>query len=327
MVSDPIDARCVRDARVSPRTPAPKEQRCVALTAPAVGLPHRLSLLVQAVRVRQWPKQGLLLLAPLYAGAFTLGAALREAGGIAVFCLLSGAIYVVNDLGDRERDRLHPRKRLRPIASGALSVGGAWSLAVGCVSGAALVAGVLGWAFCAVAAAYAANSLLYTRTTKHIALMDVLALAMGFVLRAWAGAEAAHVSIGPWLLACAGSGAVLISLGKRRREIAEVDASAHRPALAGLDPGLFDQLTTLFATLTMVLYALACFDSSPARRGHALLLTLPVVAYGIMRYLLLCRAGSLADEPERMVMEDAPLRWTVAAWAIVTGLVMMAGQR
>ncbi len=299
----------------------------MALTASAMAARHgRLSVLVQAVRVRQWPKQGLLLLAPLYAGAFTLGAVAREAAGIAAFCLLSGAIYVVNDIRDRDRDRLHERKRRRPIASGALSVRGARALAAGCLAGAVALSAPLGWAFCAVAAAYAANSLLYTHAAKHVALLDVLALAMGFVLRAWAGAAGAHVPIGPWLLACAGSGAVLISLGKRRRESAGAGARDHRPALEGLDAGLFDQFTTLFATLTMVLYALACFDSSPARRGHALLLTLPIVAYGVMRYLMLCRAGHLADEPERLVLEDAPLRWTIAVWAAITGAVMLAGR-
>ena len=236
----------------------------------------RLSAVAATVRGRQWPQQALLLLALVYVGAFTPGAAEGGATGVAVFFLLSGAIYFVIGVGDRERDR----KRYRRLVCGALSLPGAWVLGATSSVVVAALRGVLGWAFRAVATLYAANCLLYTHAMKLVALRDVLH-GVGFVLRAWTGAAATHVPIGPWLLACAGSGAVFIGMGERHREIAA--AGAQRRTLRGLETGLSDELATASAALTMVLYTLACLDSSPTRRGHALLLTPPVVTYGVMR--------------------------------------------
>jgi 4-hydroxybenzoate polyprenyltransferase len=290
------------------------------------GPVSRFRIVLNALRIRQWPKQLLLLLAPLYARDLTLPAAIKSFEGILAFCLLSGAVYIVNDLADRDRDRIHETKRHRPIASGTITTGNAWLLAAAAALLGVSIAWILGVAFVEVSAIYVANSLVYSRITKHVALLDVLAISVGFVLRVWAGGVATGVPVGPWLLACTGAGAVMISVGKRRRESIDTHAVRHRPALNGLDFSLLDQLLTVFATLTLVLYALACFDSLPARQGHALLVTLPIVAYGMMRYLWLCREGTLVDEPERLVFEDKPLRWTIIVWSAATVTVMAIGR-
>jgi 4-hydroxybenzoate polyprenyltransferase len=292
----------------------------------APGRPIALNLLV-SLRPGQWTKN-LLVFAGLLFGKrlFETSAVVDALAAFGVFCALSGVVYLVNDIADRETDRQHPLKARRPIASGALSVPVA-AVTAGIIGVAALTAaGTLGWAFEGVAASYLALQLLYSGPLKNILIIDVLTIAIGFVLRAVAGAVAVHVEISHWLLVCTILLALFIALAKRRHEITLLadGAASHRPILREYSPYLLDQMIAVVTASTLVAYAFYTISPETQEKFGTpwLGLTIPFPLYGIFRYLYLVHRREGGGSPADLLLTDRPLMLCVALWAIAVAWII-----
>jgi 4-hydroxybenzoate polyprenyltransferase len=243
-----------------------------------------------------------------------------------IFCLVSGADYLVNDARDRDSDRLHPTKSRRPIAAGLISPSAAIAWAVGIWSAGTLAAFVLDWRTGVVVLAYIGLMLAYTFVLKHEVILDVMAIAGGFVLRAMAGAYAIDVPISPWLYVVTALGALFLAITKRRAEVAllQQDASDHRSTLALYTPALLDQMTPMVTSSTVIAYALYTFTAPGLPENHAMMLTIPFVAYGVFRYLYLSLNHNEGGSPEEVLLKDVPLLLTVVGWVIASMAILIS---
>jgi 4-hydroxybenzoate polyprenyltransferase len=274
-----------------------------------------------SLRPGQWTKNLFVFAALVFAQRIhDANAVLRALLAFAVFCALSSAIYLVNDVLDREQDKRHPIKRNRPIASGA--VGATVALAVAVILGATAlgVSVMLGLPFFAMAATYVVLLSFYSISLKHIVIVDVLTISAGFTLRAAAGAAAIDVPISHWLLVCTTLLALFIALAKRRHELTLLTDSAtgHRPILGDYTPYLLDQMISVVTASTLIAYAFYTISpETTARFGTDLLsLTIPFPLYGIFRYLYLVHRREQGGSPAELVVNDRPLLVCVALWAL-----------
>jgi 4-hydroxybenzoate polyprenyltransferase len=289
-----------------------------------------LALLV-SLRPHQWTKN-LLVLAPLALAKhlFELGPLLSALAAFALFCGLSGTVYLLNDVADFERDRVHPLKRKRPVASGALPVrtaaGAAVVLGLACLG----LSAALGRAFALCALAYLALNLLYSFRLKEIVIVDVLSVSLGFVLRPVAGAVAVGVVISEWLLVCTILLALFLVLSKRRHELTSLndEASGHRKILAEYSPYLLDQMIAVVTASCVTAYAFytTAPDTREKYQTDKLVWTLPFVLYGIFRYLYLVHQKEQGGSPSDVLLTDRPLLVAVALWAAaLVAIVYTAG--
>lgn len=289
------------------------------------ALPSGLGAIVAELRPKQWTKNLIVFIGPVFALRLLDPGAMWEAlEAFAVFCLLSSAGYLVNDLRDLEADRQHPVKRLRPLARGALSPGLAVGLAIVlAVVGLALAASI-NVAFAIVAGAYLALTLVYTFGLKNLVLIDLFGIAGGFVLRAVGGAIAVSVRVSPWLYVCTILAALFLGLAKRRQELSllEGDASVHRHNLGEYTTDLVDQLMNVVTSATIMAYSLYTFSASNLPRNDAMMITIPLVLYGLFRYLYLVRVRGLGGSPEDLLLGDRPLLATVLAWAATATVIL-----
>jgi 4-hydroxybenzoate polyprenyltransferase len=283
--------------------------------------------LLISVRPGEWTKNLFVFAGLLFGQRLTDPIAVERAGiAFLIFCALAGVVYLVNDVADRERDRQHPRKRNRPIASGALSV----PLALG--TAAVLATAALGAAwwlsrdFGVVASAYVLLLVLYSGPLKHVVIIDVLTIAIGFVLRVVAGAVAIEVPISQWLLICTILLALFLALSKRRHEIVLLadGAIGHRRILEEYSPYLLDQMIGVVTASTLMAYVLYATSHETAERfGTSLLgLTIPFPLYGIFRYLYLVHRKEGGGSPAELLLNDRPLLACVALWAIAVAVII-----
>jgi 4-hydroxybenzoate polyprenyltransferase len=291
-----------------------------------------IGALVKELRPRQWTKNLLLFAGVIFsqqAGRPDL--LLRAAAGFVAFSLLAGSVYLLNDLRDVEQDRLHPKKRERPIASGRLPVPVAWAAAVGLWLVVGVLSAWLGLPFTIVAAAYLVMNFLYSHGLREQVLLDVFFIALGFVLRAIAGVELLRpvspaTALSPWLLVCTFFGALFLALAKRRRELTNSgeDIGRRRPVLALYTPALLDGLLVVSAAASIMGYALyTIWPATVAKfNTEALLYTVPFVTYGIFRYLYLVRASETTEDPSHVLLTDRPLIVCVGLY-LVTVLVIL----
>ena len=300
-----------------------------ARRAEASGRPVALNLLI-ALRPAQWTKN-LLVFAGLLFGMqlFVPSAVARALGAFVIFCALSGAVYLINDIADRESDRRHPLKARRPIASGALRVSTA-AVAAAVIAAVALSASLaLGRTFALVAAAYVALQLLYSGPLKQIVIIDVLTVSIGFVLRAVAGAVAVRVEFSKWLLVCTTLLALFIALAKRRHEIVLLagDAATHRPILGEYSPYLLDQMISVVTASTLVAYIFYTISPETQEKFETpwLGLTVPFPLYGIFRYLYLVHRREGGGSPSDLLLTDRPLLVCVALWALAVAAIIYGG--
>src|SRR5438876_1861409 len=290
------------------------------------GRPIALHLLT-SLRPAQWTKN-LLVFAGLLFGRrlFEATAIFAALAAFAVFCMLSGVVYIINDISDRESDRRHPLKARRPIASGALPVKTAAAAAFAIGAAALAGASTLGLQFLAVAVSYLALQSLYSGPLKHIVIIDVLTLAIGFVLRAVAGAVAVNVEISHWLLVCTILLALFIALAKRRHEIILLadGAASHRPILGEYSAYLLDQMIGVVTASTLISYIFYTISpETQAKFGTQWLgLTIPFPLYGIFRYLYLVHQREGGGSPADLLLTDRPLLACVALWALAVALII-----
>jgi 4-hydroxybenzoate polyprenyltransferase len=280
------------------------------------------------LRPLQWTKNGVLFAALVFGERlFQPEAVLQTVVAALVFCGLSSGIYLINDLRDIAGDRIHPTKRHRAIASGVLPPITALRLAVALLGASLLAAAFVRLEFLLVSIAYVGLMIGYTFWLKRLVLVDVLAIAAGFVLRAAAGAIAIAVEISPWLLVCTMLLALLLGFGKRRHEvmILRSRAARHRANLASYTPRLLDQLIGLSATSTVIAYAVYSFDSASVPANHTMMLTIPFVVYAVFRYLYLVYARTLGGSPETLLVRDRPLLATIVLWGLSSVAVLYFG--
>lgn len=288
--------------------------------------------LLESLRPKQWTKNLLLFVGVLFSQHVGDGALLqRAAAGFLAFSLLSGSVYILNDLMDVASDRLHPRKCRRPIASGRLPVPAAWAalpLLWGTVSA---IAWWLGPAFATVAGVYLVSNLAYSFWLKHQVILDVFLIANGFMLRAIAGVELLRVAVpdtllSPWLLVCTFFGALFLGVSKRRRELVNAGANAaeQRAVLKAYTPELLDVMLTVSAATTLMSYALyTMWPTTVAKFGtEALLYTVPFVAFGVFRYLFLVRVSETSEDPSAVLLSDRPIQATVVLFLLTVVWVL-----
>ena len=290
-----------------------------------------VSSLVLSLRPSQWTKNLIVFAALMFGrpeghGLLDPRAVAQSLAAFAIFCCLSGVVYLVNDVADRDADRRHPLKRHRPIASGAVPPG----IAIGAALLLAVVALSAAWllrpSFALVAVAYVALLASYSGGLKHVVIIDVLTIAIGFVLRAVAGAVAIDVPISHWLLIMTILLALFLALSKRRHELVLLAAGAtgHRPILEEYSPYLLDQMISVVTASTLVSYVIYTVSPETVQKFHtnSLGLTLVFPLYGIFRYLYLVHQKEGGGNPSDMLLTDRPLLACVAVWAIAVAIII-----
>jgi 4-hydroxybenzoate polyprenyltransferase len=289
------------------------------------------------MRPRQWSKNGIVFMAFIFSinmewylddPSSWLPLLWRSALTAGVFCMVSGADYLINDVKDRESDRLHPRKSRRVIASGLLPARSAVLWAAGLWIAGTAIAFLIDWRTGLTILSYIALMLAYTFALKNEVILDVMCIAAGFVLRAMAGAYAIDVPISPWLYVMTALGALFIAVTKRRAEVnlLQADAVGHRSTLEHYTPALVDQMTSMVTACTVIAYALYTFTAENLPSNHAMMLTIPFVAYGIFRYLYLSLVRDEGSSPEEVLLKDVPLMLTVIGW-VATSMVVLTAYR
>jgi 4-hydroxybenzoate polyprenyltransferase len=291
--------------------------------------------LVVSLRPWQWVKNGVLLMPFIFSvnsawrpgdTALVLSLLKSSLAGLAVFCLVSGAVYLVNDVVDRRGDRAHPKKSRRPIASGALPVAVALAAAV-------VLAGLgLAWSlllhpgFAAIIVGYVGLNVGYSVHLKKVVILDVMIVASGYVLRMAAGSVLLGIPTSPWLYMTLGLGALFIALGKRESEVllAGAGASGQRRVLGSYTPELLRLLLGVTTTGTLLTYGLFLFNAEATTlpSNHSMFLTFPMVIFGLFRYLYLIEVAEGAESPELIILKDPPLVLALLSWGI-TGLVVL----
>jgi 4-hydroxybenzoate polyprenyltransferase len=280
-----------------------------------------LRAVLRLMRPHQWVKNGLVLAALVFSHRlFVARDAVLAMVGLVAFCALSSAGYALNDIADREADRLHPEKRNRPLACGDLSVTAGAAIAGALGAGALALSIALGWAFLAIAVLYAGLQFGYSLAFKRFVIVDVIAVAIGFVLRAYAGGVAIGAEVSPWLIFITFVLALFLVLARRRHELIALGdaATAHRDALAQYSVRLIDQMISIVAGATLVSYMVyAASGEVETKLGtHHLYLTVPFVAFGILRYLYLITERNEGGDPARLLLSDAPLLLAVSLWVL-----------
>ena len=286
------------------------------------GVLRKARLAVEGMRPRQWVKNAFVFGGVLYSGQFVEVGPLSTAIAVFVaFCLASGAAYLVNDAVDAETDRMNPRTAGRPIARGELSPRTAIVVAVVADVAALAIAALVNWETLATLGGFIALQAAYSNFLKHQLFIDVMAVAGGFVLRAYAGLVSIDVEISEWLLLCTGLLALFLGFGKRRGEVVAMGGSVHpqRPVLEQYSVALVDELIAVVTPSIIVAYSLYAVLGA---RSQAMLLTVPFVMYGVFRVLYLIHHGSrLPDDPTVVVWQDRPLQACIVLWGVSSGLI------
>ncbi len=284
------------------------------------------SSLLRSLRPGQWTKNLVIFAAIIFGERLLDSVAMtRVSLAFLAFCALSSSVYLVNDLVDRVSDQQHPLKRARPIASGTVSARLATWSALGLAALALGLAFFLGWPFFATAVAYGVLQLGYTWGLKHVVILDVLTISIGFVLRALAGGAVIDVPISNWLLLCTILLALFLALSKRRQEIVALEEQArrHRPALAEYTVPLLDQMIGIVTTSTLMAYAFYTMsDDTIGKFGDGLILTMPFPLYGVFRYLYLLYRKDGGGDPSELLLTDRPLLTCVALWTVAVALII-----
>lgn len=281
-----------------------------------------ISELIKAMRPKQWIKNLVIFAGLVFDRQLSWGnwlPLLHTIAGFIIFCALSGVVYIVNDILDVEADRQHPKKRQRPIASGRLSIPAARRFAILLIVIIFPIAYLLSPIFALLSLVYLVLNLLYSLWIKHIPLLDVLSVALGFVLRVGAGVALIVVTrFSPWLYLVTLLGSLYIGFGKRRTELAFLaeKANSHRRVLDGYTLSTLDQYITIVSATTIIAYSLYTFSAPNLPENHAMMLTIPFVIYGIFRYLYLLQQTYRAGSPEEIFLTDRPMQITVLLWGI-----------
>lgn len=282
-----------------------------------------IGVLFDLLRVKQWTKNLLIYAAlvftsnlfnPIYFRSVTIG--------FFLLCFAASSLYIFNDLADYESDRLHPQKKNRPIAANKINKIFAAILAILLMSFSLIGAYLLNFNLFILIICYLTMTTLYTLFLKHVVIVDVFILSIGFVLRAIAGALVLSVTISPWLLICTLLLALFLALAKRRNELTIPDAHKHRKILEEYSIPLLDEMISVVTASTVITYSLYTFNSATALKHNYLMLTIPFVLYGIFRYLYLIHKKNMGGSPEAILLKDIPIMINVILFVITTIIIV-----
>jgi 4-hydroxybenzoate polyprenyltransferase len=280
-----------------------------------------------SMRPKQWVKN-LFIFAPLVFSEHLFDAALvvRAVMAFLIFCLLSGCVYILNDIMDLEKDKMHPVKRFRPLASGQVSVTVAKVLAFLLFGVSFVLSYFLSPSFALIACVYFFLNLLYSVALKNVVIVDVFIVATGFFLRVLGGAKVIDVEVSSWLLICTILLALFLAFSKRRHEliILNEDATRHRKILAEYSPYFLDQMISVTTATTVVSYILYTISEETITKFHtrALIFTVPFVLYGIFRYLYLIHQKEGGGNPTSALLSDTPLMVNMILWVLTAGIII-----
>ena len=284
---------------------------------------------IQSLRPKQWTKNLLVFAGLVFTYNLTNWPMLASTlMAFAVFCALSSTGYIWNDIRDVESDRLHPVKKLRPIASGTLAVGVAAPLGVVLGAIGLAVAFSLRPSFGLVAAAYVVLTAVYSLWLKNLVLIDIFAISAGFVLRAVGGAVVIGVPVSPWLYVCTVLVSLFLALGKRRNELEMLEDGArdHRKNLQQYSLELLDHLILIVASAMIMAYSLYTFSAENLPPDHSMMLTIPLVLYGMFRYLYLIRVKGQGGAPEDLLLTDPGLLGAAVGWVLLSVGILYVGR-
>jgi 4-hydroxybenzoate polyprenyltransferase len=279
-----------------------------------------LKALIKTMRPRQWATKNIFIFAALVFDKqlFVLDSFLRTLAGFALFCLISSSVYIFNDIADVEADRQHPEKKNRPIASGRLPMPVAWAAGILLTVGTLVIGYLLAPSFGYVIGLYFLLNLGYSKWLKHVAILDVLIISAGFVLRVGAGVTLIQVErFSPWLYVVMTLLSLFLGFGKRRAELALLaqGAGSHRKVLDGYTLPLLDQYIMIVSGTTIVAYSLYTFSAPNLPDNHSMMLTIPFVVYTIFRYLYLIEVKHAGGAPEEILLSDRPFQIAMLLWA------------
>jgi len=285
------------------------------------------SLILESLRPKQWIKNFFIFAALIFSqNLHNFYFLFKVVLAFAVFCVLAGSQYILNDVADLEQDKSHPQKKNRPIASGRLDPDFARGMAYKLVAGALVLALILGYNFCITAAAYFLLTLTYSLKLKNIVILDVMAIAIGFVLRVVAGAVVINVEISSWILICTVLLALFLALNKRRHELVllEENAGEHRRILKEYSPYLLDQMIAVVTASTLMAYSLYTMSAETIAKFQTpyLNLTIPFVLYGIFRYLYLVHKKEEGGNPTTVMLTDTPLIINAVLWLMFFEIII-----
>nr|WP_232216911.1 decaprenyl-phosphate phosphoribosyltransferase [Methanohalobium evestigatum] len=275
---------------------------------------------MRSLRPSQWYKNFIIFLALIFSHNLMNPMAWMDSiTAFVIFCMLSGSLYLMNDIMDAEDDKKHPVKCKRPIASGELKKSHAFFIFIVLLSGSLYISSIVNYAFLLISVLYFVLLFAYNLKLKYIVLVDVLTISAGFVLRAIAGAVALTVSISPWLIICTFLLALFLAFGKRRHELVLLgdDAKNHRKILDEYTVPLLEQMTLIVTSALIVSYLLYTFFAST----HYMMVTIPFLVYGLFRYLLLVHSQDFGGEPE-MLFKDKGMLFSISIWAILVAVVL-----
>jgi 4-hydroxybenzoate polyprenyltransferase len=277
----------------------------------AATISSQVKPFIQCLRPKQWTKNLIVLAAAVFS---TNNITLPQIGcailAFALFCLMSGCVYILNDFMDRERDKQHPEKCLRPMASGKLKPSTAIIAGIGVFSFTTFSAFQLNTVFACLLLVYFVMNIAYSLHLKHVVILDVMIIAAGFVLRAIGGGIAIHVTVTPWFILCTLLLSLFLAISKRRNEVFTLEdkSESHRKVLRRYSLPLLDQLTSIVTTATIMSYALYTFTSG---KPIEMMCTIPLVIYGMFRYLYLVHIEKKGGAPEKILLHDKPILYTV----------------
>lgn len=286
--------------------------------------------MIRLLRPAHWAKNVFVLAPLVFAQRLTDPQSVHNGlMAFAAFCLASSAVYVFNDIRDRAEDRLHPMKRFRPIAAGEVSVIAATVLGLGLATVSLALAASLGWRFFAILAIYLVLNQLYSAGLKHTVILDVMIVSLGFVLRVLAGGAAVHVQVSAWLLLCTFFIALFLAFSKRRHELILLadDASGQRPVLSHYSPEFLDQMINVVTASTVVAYAMYAISPETVEKFQTqhLIYTIPMVLFGIFRYLYLIYQKHTNRNPTEAILRDPPFLINLLIWALATLWIVYRG--
>jgi 4-hydroxybenzoate polyprenyltransferase len=291
--------------------------------------PSTIGSIIASMRLQQWVKNLLLFAALVFGGQlFDPASVAAMVLGFFCFSFVASGVYVFNDILDLERDKLHPEKSKRPLASGALSVGTAWKVSAVLVVGGIVGGFLLHPTFGFLTLGYLALNVAYTLKLKELVILDVMTIAAGFVLRVIAGAVLIDVPISHWLILCTILLSLFLGFSKRRHELTLIESggTSHRTVLAHYSPYFLDQMIGIVTSSTVVAYMLyTVSDETVSKFGTSkLVVTLPFVLYGIFRYLYLVHKREEGGNPTRVLFTDRPLLVTIVLWIATAATIIYA---
>lgn len=292
---------------------------------PETSVAGTVSALVRAMRPKQWPKNAFVFAALVFDGELFIMTQLgRTILAAVLFSVMSGVVYLINDLVDIEKDRQHPEKRNRPLASGQLSTTTAMGAAAGIAGISLPLAFLLDVPFGIVLVGYLVLQIAYSLALKDMVIVDVLTVAAGFVLRSVGGAVVIGVTASPWLYVCTTLFALFIGFSRRRHELVLLEAEAvnHRASLDEYSVHLLDHMIATAASTTVIAYSLYTFLAPNVPGNHAMMLTIPFVLYGVFRYLYLIHVRDEGGSPEETLLRDRALLINVALWGLTVIVIL-----